>query len=306
MGEFDLINKFFNRRPEQGIGDDCAVFTPTAGMQLCISSDMLVEGRHFFSDVSPEALGHKALAVNLSDLAACGATPRAFSLALALPEVNEAWLEGFSRGLFALADLHNCTLIGGDTTKGPVNICITVFGEVPTGKALLRSGAHVGDDIYVSGTDIDHVGQARLALEILRGNIKADAAALDSVRHRLERPTPRVNLGVALRGVATSCIDISDGLLGDLGHILKASSVGASVQTDWIKGSMEFALSGGDDYELLFTAPPSQRDTLQALSGKAGASAICIGTIETEHGLRLLNEHGAALANTFTSFDHFK
>jgi len=309
MGEFDLINKFFNRRPEQGIGDDCAVFTPTAGMQLCISSDMLVEGRHFFSDVSPEALGHKALAVNLSDLAACGATPRAFTLALALPEMNEAreaWLESFSRGLFALADLHGCTLIGGDTTKGPLNICITVFGEVPTCKALLRSGAQVGDDIYVSGTDIDHVGQARLALEILRGNIKADAAALDSVRHRLERPTPRVNLGVALRGVATSCIDISDGLLGDLGHILKASSVGASVQTDWIKGSMEFALSGGDDYELLFTAPPSQRDTLQALSGKAGASAICIGTIETEHGLRLLNEHGAALANTFTSFDHFK
>ena len=306
MGEFDLINKFFNRRPAQGIGDDCAVFTPTAGMQLCISSDMLVEGRHFFSDVSPEALGHKALAVNLSDLAACGATPRAFTLALALPEVNEAWLEGFSRGLFALADLHGCTLIGGDTTKGPLNICITVFGEVPTCKALLRSGAQVGDDIYVSGTDIDHVGQARLALEILRGNIKADAAALDSVRHRLERPTPRVNLGVALRGVATSCIDISDGLLGDLGHILEASSVGASVQTAWIKGSMEFALSGGDDYELLFTAPPSQRDTLQALSGKAGASAICIGTIETEHGLRLLNEHGAALANTFTSFDHFK
>jgi len=309
MGEFDLINKFFNRRPEQGIGDDCAVFTPTAGMQLCISSDMLVEGRHFFSDVSPEALGHKALAVNLSDLAACGATPRAFTLALALPEMNEAreaWLESFSRGLFALADLHGCTLIGGDTTKGPLNICITVFGEVPTCKALLRSGAQVGDDIYVSGTDIDHVGQARLALEILRGNIKADAAALDSVRHRLERPTPRVNLGVALRGVATSCIDISDGLLGDLGHILEASSVGASVQTAWIKGSMEFALSGGDDYELLFTAPPSQRDTLQALSGKAGASAICIGTIETEHGLRLLNEHGAALANTFTSFDHFK
>jgi thiamine-monophosphate kinase len=309
MGEFDLINKFFNRRPEQGIGDDCAVFTPTAGMQLCISSDMLVEGRHFFSDVSPEALGHKALAVNLSDLAACGATPRAFTLALALPEMNEAreaWLESFSRGLFALADLHGCTLIGGDTTKGPLNICITVFGEVPTCKALLRSGAQVGDDIYVSGTDIDHVGQARLALEILRGNIKADAAALDSVRHRLERPTPRVNLGVALRGVATSCIDISDGLLGDLGHILKASSVGASVQTAWIKGSMEFALSGGDDYELLFTAPPSQRDTLQALSDKAGASPICIGTIETEHGLRLLNEHGAALANTFTSFDHFK
>ena len=151
MGEFDLIAKYFNRRPEQGIGDDCAVFTPTAGTQLCISSDMLVEGRHFFADVNPEALGHKALAVNLSDLAACGATPRAFTLALSLPEVNESWLEDFSRGLFALADLHGCTLMGGDTTKGPLNICITVFGEVPTvnGKsgALLRSGAQVGDDI---------------------------------------------------------------------------------------------------------------------------------------------------------------
>ena len=319
MGEFDLIARYFNRPTSHiqqglheggaldiGIGDDCAVFTPTAGTQLCISSDMLVEGRHFFPDVNPEALGHKALAVNLSDLAACGATPRAFTLALALPEVNEAWLEGFSRGLFALADLHNCTLIGGDTTKGPLNICITVFGEVPRGEALLRSGAQVGDDIYVSGTEVDHVGQARLALEIMRGNVSADAAALESVRHRLERPTPRVNLGVALRGIATSCLDISDGLLGDLGHILKASNVGASVQTDWIKGSLEFALAGGDDYELLFTAPPSQRNALQALSDKAGACAIRIGTIEADRGLRLFDAAGLALQNTFTSFDHFK
>jgi thiamine-monophosphate kinase len=306
MGEFDLIAKYFNRRPEQGIGDDCAVLSPTAGTQLCISSDMLVEGRHFFPDVNPEALGHKALAVNLSDLAACGAKPRAFTLALSLPEVNEAWLEGFSRGLFALADLHGCTLIGGDTTKGPLNICIAVFGEVPTGEALLRSGAQVGDDIYVSGTDVDRVGQARLVLEIMRGNVNADAAALESVRHRLERPTPRVNLGVALRGIATSCIDISDGLLGDLGHILKASKVGANVQAAWIKGSLAFALAGGDDYELLFTAPPSQRDALQAISDKASTSAIRIGTIEAEHGIRLFDAAGLPLQNTFTSFDHFK
>ncbi|MDI9334551.1 MAG: thiamine-phosphate kinase [Cytophagales bacterium] len=305
MGEFDLIAKYFNRRPEQGIGDDCAVFTPTAGMQLCISSDMLVEGRHFFPDVNPEALGHKALAVNLSDLAACGAAPRAFTLALALPEVNEAWLDGFSRGLFALADVHGCTLVGGDTTKGPLNICITVFGEVPTGKALLRNGAKVGDDMYVSGTDVDHVGQARLALEIMRGNVKANAAELESVRHRLERPTPRVNLGVALRGVATSCIDISDGLLGDLGHILKASNVGASVQTDWIKGRTDFALAGGDDYELLFTAPPSQRDALQAISDKACIRVTRIGAIEAPHEWRLLDAAGLPLENTFTSFDHF-
>jgi thiamine-monophosphate kinase len=327
MGEFDLIARYFNRPASHiqqglheggsldvvdvGIGDDCAVCTPTAGTQLCISSDMLVEGRHFFADVNPEALGHKALAVNLSDLAACGATPRAFTLALALPEVNEAWLEGFSRGLFALADLHNCTLIGGDTTKGSLNICITVFGEVPRGQALLRSGAKVGDDIYVSGGFDqqgceEYVGQARLALELMRGNTKADAAALDSVRHRLERPIPRVNLGVALRGIATSCIDISDGLLGDLGHILKASNVGASVQTDWIKGALEFALAGGDDYELLFTAPPSQRNALQAISSKACASAIPIGKIEAERGIRLFDTAGLALHNTFISFDHFK
>ncbi len=305
MGEFDLIARYFNRDAKQGIGDDCAVFTPTAGMQTCVSTDMLVEGRHFFADVNPEAMGHKALAVNLSDLAACGATPRAFTLALSLPRVDEAWLEGFSRGLFALADLHHCTLIGGDTTKGPLNICITVFGEVQSGKALLRNGAKVGDDIYVSGTDLDHVGQARLALEIMRGNIEADAATLASVRHRLERPTPRVNLGMALRGVATSCIDISDGLLGDLGHILKASNVGASVQTAWIKGSLEFALSGGDDYELLFTAPPSQKDALQAISSMACSRVTCIGQVSRELGLRVLDKAGLSIASTFESFDHF-
>jgi len=326
MGEFDLIARYFNRPASHiqqglhegrsvdigldiGIGDDCAVFTPTAGMQLCISSDMLVEGRHFFSDVSPEALGHKALAVNLSDLAACGAAPRAFTLALALPAVNEAWLEGFSRGLFALADAHGCTLIGGDTTQGPLNICITVFGEVPrvNGKsgALLRSGAQAGDDIYVSGTGVDHVGQARLALEILRGNIKADAATLEAVRHRLERPTPRVHLGVALRTIATSCIDISDGLLGDLGHILKASHVGANVQTHWIEGSQAFALSGGDDYELLLTAPPHQRDALQAVSEKTCTRLTRIGVIDAQLGLRLLDSAGLPLLNRFNSFDHF-
>ncbi len=308
MGEFDLIAKYFNRDTKQGIGDDCAIFTPTAGMQLCISSDMLVEGRHFFADVDPEALGHKALAVNLSDLAACGATPRAFTLALSLPDVNEAWLTGFSRGLFALADLHDCTLIGGDTTKGPLNICITVFGEVPRGAALLRSGAKVGDDIYVSGAVGEHVGQARLALEILRGNVEATAEELASVRHRLERPTPRVDLGVALRGVATSCIDVSDGLLGDLGHILKASSVGASVQTACIKGSLEFALAGGDDYELLFTAPSSQRDALQTLSNKACTRVTCIGQVTGELGLRVLDPTDKVIdlkALSFASFDHF-
>ena len=206
MGEFDLIARYFTRPVRHaalGVGDDCALLAPRPGMQLAISSDMLVEGRHFFADVDPEALGHKALAVNLSDLAACGAKPLAFTLALALPRVDEAWLAGFSKGLLALADAHGCELVGGDTTQGPLNICITVFGEVPAGQALLRSGARAGDDIYVSGT----LGDARLALDALQDPARAAAlppALLAAARQRLERPTPRVALGLALRGVASS------------------------------------------------------------------------------------------------------
>jgi thiamine-monophosphate kinase len=333
MGEFDLITRYFKRSASQkqlesavaigkgdiGIGDDCAVWTPTPNSQLCISSDMLVEGRHFLSTVNPEALGHKALAVNLSDLAACGATPRAFTLALALPSVDEAWLEGFSRGLFALADLHNCVLIGGDTTQGPLNICITVLGEVPQGAAILRSGARAGDDIYASGAahangQIERVGQARLALEVFRGNISISQNDFDFdfdfVRRRMERPTPRVALGMALRGIASAAIDISDGLLGDLGHILKLSNVGATVQTDWIDDShpqaVEFALAGGDDYELLLTAPQDQRDAVQAAAKASNTRITCIGQVTTELGLRVVNATGQPLSQTFASFDHFK
>ncbi len=225
MGEFDLIERFFKRPPRQatvGIGDDCAILQPRPGTQLAISSDMLVEGRHFFSTVNPRHLGHKALAVNLSDLAACGAKPLAFTLALALPRADEAWLGPFSEGLLALADEHGCELIGGDTTQGPLNICITVFGEVPVvngrSQALLRSGAKAGDDLYVSGT----LGDARLALEVFRGTVSVPSPVFDAARLRLEAPTPRVALGQALRGVATSAIDVSDGLLGDLGHVLEA------------------------------------------------------------------------------------
>ncbi|TMH34092.1 MAG: thiamine-phosphate kinase, partial [Betaproteobacteria bacterium] len=185
MGEFDLIAKYFTRavkRAALGVGDDCALLAPRAGMQLAVSCDMLVEGRHFVSTVAPERLGHKALAVNLSDLAACGATPLAFMLALALPRADDGFVDGFARGLFALADEHGCELVGGDTTQGPLNICITVFGEVPAGAALLRSGARAGDDIYVSGS----VGDARLALEVLRGTV--DGIALEAVRAALELP----------------------------------------------------------------------------------------------------------------------
>jgi thiamine-monophosphate kinase len=320
VGEFDLIDRFFKRPPRHavlGVGDDCALLQPAPGTQLAISCDMLVEGRHFFPDVDPATLGHKALAVNLSDLAACGARPLAFTLALALPHANEAWLAEFARGLFALADAHDCELIGGDTTQGPLNLCITVFGEVPvvTGKsqALLRSGARPGDDIYVSGT----LGDARLALEALQGQLSVPAAALAAARIRLEQPRPRVALGLALRGLATAAIDVSDGLLGDLGHILQASACGATVDTASaqsllacaaIDGArrLDYVLAGGDDYELLFTAPPAARAAVLAAAQASAIPVTHIGRIEAAPGLRLLDGQGAPLPNRYASFDHFR
>lgn len=323
MTEFDLIARYFTRKPKHaavGVGDDCALINPSPGMQLAISSDMLVEGRHFFSDVSPYALGHKALAVNLSDLAACGAAPVAFTLALALPRVDEAWLQEFSRGLWALADTHGCELVGGDTTQGPLNICITVFGEVPRGQALLRSGAKVGDDIYASGT----LGDARLALDALQGKIELPPDVLAAARQRLEQPTPRVALGTALRGVATAAIDISDGLAGDLGHVLKASGVGALVDIsvtmnlvaacahiNWATSQfdtqkrLQTMFSGGDDYELAFTAPPGVRQAVEAASLSSQTPVTRIGVIQSLPGLRLVDGSGNPVTGQFSSFDHF-
>jgi len=326
MGEFDLIARYFTRpvRPggtaALGVGDDCALLAPRPGMQLAISSDMLVEGRHFFADVDPEALGHKSLAVNLSDLAACGAKPLAFTLALALPRVDEAWLAGFSKGLLALADAHGCELVGGDTTQGPLNICITVFGEVPAGQALLRGGARAGDDIYVSGT----LGDARLALEALLGHIHLPDELLAQARQRLERPTPRVALGLALRGIASSAMDVSDGLLGDFGHILKASGVGACIRTDETikliaasaylssatdpfdrKFLQQCTLAGGDDYELLFTAPPQHQAAVAEAAAQSQTPVTRIGQVEAAPGLRLLDAQGMPVENRFASFDHF-
>ncbi|MFN3376731.1 MAG: thiamine-phosphate kinase [Burkholderiaceae bacterium] len=323
MGEFDLIARHFTRpvrRAALGGGDDCALLAPTPGMQLAVSSDMLVQGRHFFADVDPEALGHKALAVNLSDLAACGARPLAFTLALALPEADDAWLAALARGLFALADAHGCELVGGDTTRGPLNLCITVFGEVPAGQALLRSGARPGDDVYVSGT----LGDARLALEALQGHLTLPAEVLQAARQRLERPTPRVALGQALRGLATSAIDVSDGLLGDLAHVLDHSGVGAVVEVDcaieliaarayqsstighldaevWRRA----ALAGGDDYELLFTAPAAERQAVQAVAAAVGTPVARIGRIEAAPGLRLVDAAGQPVPHRWRSFDHF-
>jgi thiamine-monophosphate kinase len=339
MGEFDLIQRFFTRptpRAVLGVGDDCALLQPAPGMQLAISTDMLVSGRHFFPDVEPRALGHKALAVNLSDLAACGASPLAFTLALSLPEADPAWLEPFSQGLLALADAHGCELIGGDTTKGPLNLCITVFGEVPAGSALLRSGAQSGDDIYVSGT----LGDASLALaQLLRERLGAaapaspvlqlDTADFAQARLRLEQPTPRLALGMALRGIATAAADISDGLLGDLGHILERSGKGAALDTARAFGLLgahrysatsaallaseasrqhvlQHVLSGGDDYELVFTAAPVRRSAVQAAAAASGTPVTRIGCIDAAAGLRLLDASGDLLSPAaFRSFDHF-
>jgi thiamine-monophosphate kinase len=330
LGEFALIARFFKRPAPSsgavalGIGDDCALLQTPPGMQLAVSSDMLVCGRHFFSDVNPRSLGHKALAVNLSDLAACGARPVAFTLALALPEANETWLQPFSEGLLALADAHGCVLMGGDTTQGPLNICITVFGEVPQGQALLRSGAQAGDDIWVSGT----LGDARLALEHLRGTLQLPAEVFLRAQSRMDRPTPRVALGQALRGIASAAIDVSDGLLGDLGHILQQSGVGATVDANVASfliaaralptvatGQLSYempedlaimcALSGGDDYELVFTAAPSQRAAVAQVGAMSQTAVTRIGRIEAAPGLRVVDARGEALAQSFASFDHF-
>ncbi len=331
MGEFDLIARYFRRparRAALGIGDDCALLPALPGQQLAISSDMLVEGRHFFEGVDPVTLGHKALAVNLSDLAACGAEPLGFTLALALPHIDEAWLAGFSKGLLALADAQHCELMGGDTTRGPLNICITVFGTVPVAngadaghsQALLRSGAKEGDDLYVSG----NLGDARLALDALTGRIQLPPALLDATRHRLESPTPRVALGLALRGLASAAIDLSDGLAGDLQHLLAASDVGASVNleaalgllaarrhADWAAAKVSDAdalnavLSGGDDYELAFTAPSAQRHAVEAAAQASHTVVTRVGHIEAQPGLRWLNADGAPVTQVFTSFDHF-
>lgn len=321
LGEFELIARYFtrpSRRAVLGVGDDCALLAPLpAGQQLALSSDMLVEGRHFLSTVAPDRLGHKALAVNLSDLAACGAEPIGFTLALAMPRVDEAFLAGFARGLFALADEHRIDLVGGDTTAGPLNICITAFGALPSGQALLRSGARAGDELWVSHPPAGGLGDARLTLEVFRGRVSLPGQAFDAVRLRMECPTPRVALGQALRGVASSAIDLSDGLVGDLGHLLARSSVGATLEADALPRSAALAsmpaalqyectLAGGDDYELLFSAAPGAAQQVAAAARQAGIAVTRIGRMESALGLRIVDGRGAPLMARFSSFDHFR
>jgi thiamine-monophosphate kinase len=316
-GEFELIARYFTRAPRGarvvlGVGDDCALLAPAPGMQLAVSTDMLVEGRHFLSTVPPAHLGHKALAVNLSDLAACGAEPLGFTLALALPRADPGFLAPFAQGMFALAEAHRIDLVGGDTTAGPLNICITVFGQVPAGLALRRSGARPGDDLWVSG----RLGDARLALECFRGRAALDADAFADARRAMELPQPRVALGLALRGVATSAIDLSDGLVGDLGHVIAASGVAARVEADALPRSavlarqpvelqQECLLAGGDDYELLFTAPPGREGAVRAAAATAAIEVTRIGRIEPGAGLVVAGSDGAPLAAGLRGFDHF-
>ena len=324
LSEFDLIKQYFTRaRPGRatggpntlGIGDDCALLMPAPGKQLAISSDMLVEGRHFFAGADARMLGHKSLAVNLSDLAAMGARPLAFTLSLALPRADPDWLAGFSQGLFALADEHDCELIGGDTTKGPLTICITIYGELTPGQALRRAAAQVGDDIWVSGT----LGDARLALAVYWHEHTLDAAAMARAAPRMHQPTPRVALGRALaeRGIGHAALDISDGLVGDLGHILAASSVGATLCVDALPAGpvlatqaralrQRFCLAGGDDYELCFSAPVGQREAVLAAAADTATPVSRVGVIEAAGGLRLVDADGAALAIEVAGFDHFR
>jgi len=322
LSEFDLIKQYFARpgrrdasgRTVLGVGDDCALLAPTPGLQLAVSSDMLVEGRHFLAGADPFALGHKSLAVNLSDLAAMGARPLGFTLALALPGAEPAWLDGFSRGLFALADLHACELVGGDTTKGPLNICITIFGELAPGTALRRDAAQAGDDIWISGT----LGDARLALADALGELALSDAEQELAAPRLHAPTPRLALGrlLAEGRLARAALDISDGLVGDLGHILVASKVGAVLDVDalpagpaLLRQSRElrrrFTAAGGDDYELCFTAPVANREAILAAGVQSATPVTRVGRIEVAPGLRLVDGAGAPLALNLHGWDHF-
>lgn len=314
-GEFDLIRRFFDRGPPRdarlGVGDDCALLAPLdPNAVFAVSTDLLLEGRHFFADVDPASLGHKALAVNLSDLAAMGARPRAFTLAVGLPEVDEAWLGAFCEGLFAIADRYRCELIGGDTTRGPRTVCITVFGEVPEGAALRRDAAQPDDDLWVSGS----LGAAAFAVH--ERNAGRALAADDEALRRLERPEPRVALGLSLRHVARAAIDVSDGLLGDLAHIVDRSRVGAEV--DWPEvpvaarlaalpeaSRCRFALSGGDDYELLFTAAPENRIAIAAIGERLAVPLARIGRIVPGCAVRVRDARGRALPVEVHGFDHF-
>jgi len=312
MNEFDLIRRYFTHATAGavlGVGDDAAILRPTAGHDLHVSADMLVSGRHFFADVDPEALGHKTLAVNLSDMAAMGATPRWALLTLALPQLDEAWVAAFARGFFGLAAEHGVSVVGGDTTRGPLTLSVTIMGEAPQGQALRRDGARPGDDIWVSG----QLGLAAAALQQRLGALAG--VPLPAACLQLERPQPRVALGRALLGVAHAALDVSDGFAADLSHILARSGVGAEVwaaalpthpqlaaeRTRWLPA----IAAGGDDYELCFTAPHAQRSAVAAASQASATPVTRIGTIEAMPGIRIFGPQGERLQQRWPGFDHF-
>ncbi|HEU0282839.1 MAG TPA: thiamine-phosphate kinase [Gallionella sp.] len=317
MSEFDLIRRYFTRAAPGavlGVGDDAALLRISSGMELAVSTDMLVSGTHFLPDADPFLLGHKTLAVNLSDMAAMGAQPRWALLSLAMPEADEAWLQQFSAGFFALAEQHGVELIGGDTTRGPLNLCVTIMGEVPQGAALRRDGAQAGDDVWVSGT----LGDAALALAHLQGQIVMAADEFAACAAALHRPVPRVALGLALRGVAHSAIDISDGLLADLGHILECSKLGAEIRFDALPVSSVLrprlaqpvgrhcALAGGDDYELCFTASVARRAELERISAQLGLPLTRIGSVVAGSGCVVRAADGSVINMGELGYDHFR
>ncbi|MCB1776060.1 MAG: thiamine-phosphate kinase [Candidatus Competibacteraceae bacterium] len=319
--EFTLIDRYFAahpvRRPDValGIGDDCALLMPPGGQQLAVTMDTLIADVHFFAAADPEGIGHKALAVNLSDLAAMGATPAWATLALILPQVDEKWLDAFCRGLFALADRHGVQLIGGDTTHGPATvITLQAHGFAPPGQALRRDGARPGDRIYVTGTP----GDAGLALAAAFGKATVANPYADYVLLRLERPEPRMTQGLTLRGIANAVIDVSDGLVQDLGHILERSRVGARLEVDQLplspallasldrQTAITTALAGGDDYELCFTVPPERIQQLEQRAVNWDCRCTPIGVITAESGLRLLQADGLAFRLNQPGYDHFR
>ncbi len=327
LSEFEIIKRYFDTPVQSpfvalGIGDDCAVIAPTAGKQLLVSTDMMVQGRHFTLDASPEWIAQKALAVNLSDLAACGATPKAFFLSIALPQAlaHDEWLAPFAQALHSLASKYGCALAGGDTTRSEVlTLSITVLGESPA--PLLRSGAQAGDMVWVSGT----LGDAALALALQQG--QHTQLAFSDAQHahlsqRLHTPSPRIKLGQALRGLASSCMDVSDGLAGDILHVLKASDVDATIDVDALPLSSElrtaqaagldvrpFALSGGDDYELLFTAPATQRQAVLDAAASVGVTVTAIGQVGACEGvlpkLHWCDDAGQAVHYEGKGYQHF-
>jgi thiamine-monophosphate kinase len=315
--EFELISRYFTpptRHTVLGGGDDAALVAVTAGMELVVSSDMLVGGRHFFENADPYGVGNKCLAVNLSDIAAMGARPRWVTLSIALPHADESWIEPFSRGFLDLAREHDVDLIGGDTTRGPLTVCVQILGEVPAGEALRRDGAIPDDEVWVSGT----VGDAAIALAHLRGEFKLQTGESDYVLGRLHRPSARVALGQALRGMASSAIDISDGLVADIGHIAERSQVRIVLKWDAVPLSSvgqrlrdqplirDCALTGGDDYELGFTAARERHDALMALSSALGIPLTPVGRVEAGTGVTVLDALAKPIVLERAGFDHFR